>query len=101
MKTHIHREGRRMLLITYVILIAINAVVFCYTARWLFAIILLLSVLIIVFITYFFRNPMRVIEVDDPNYLIAPADGHVVVIEPVMETEHVAVVEQNNAPTQE
>ena len=88
MKTHIHREGRRMLLITYLILIATNAVTFCYTAHWLFAITLLLSVLIIVFMTYFFRNPMRVIEVDDPNYLIAPADGRVVVIEPVMETEY-------------
>ena len=63
MRTHIHREGRRMLIITYIILIAINAMVFTYTAHWLFAIILMLSLLIIVFMTYFFRNPMRVIEV--------------------------------------
>ncbi len=88
MRTHIHREGRRMLLITYAILIAINTVVFLYTAVWIFAIILLLSLLICIFITFFFRNPMRVIEVDDPNFLIAPADGRVVVIEPVMENEY-------------
>ena len=74
MRTHIHREGRRMLIITYIILIAINAMVFTYTAHWLFAIILMLSLLIIVFMTYFFRNPMRVIEVDDPKFLIAPAE---------------------------
>lgn len=88
MRTHIHREGRRMLLITHAILIAINVVVFLYTALWLFFIVLLLSLLISIFVTYFFRNPMRVIEVDDPNFLIAPADGRVVVIEPVTENEY-------------
>ncbi|MBP5476832.1 MAG: phosphatidylserine decarboxylase family protein [Paludibacteraceae bacterium] len=88
MRTHIHREGRRMLLITYVIVAAIDVVVFFYTVPWIFAIVLLFSLLVAIFITYFFRNPMRVIEVDDPNYLIAPADGRVVVIEPVMENEY-------------
>lgn len=88
MRTHIHREGRRMLLITFFILAAVNVVVFYYTAHWVFAIVLLLSMLLSLFMTYFFRSPMRVIEVDDPNYLIAPADGRVVVIEPVMENEY-------------
>lgn len=88
MRTHIHREGRRMLLITLFILAAVNVVVFYYTAHWVFAIVLLLSMLLSLFMTYFFRSPMRVIEVDDPNYLIAPADGRVVVIEPVMENEY-------------
>ena len=31
---------------------------------------------------------MRVLEVDDPNFLIAPADGRVVVIEPTEENEY-------------
>jgi len=88
MRARIHREGRRMLLITYTLLTAINVVVFIYTAHWIFAIVLLFSLLLTIFITYFFRNPLRVIEVDDPNFLIAPADGRVVVIEPVMENEY-------------
>ena len=31
---------------------------------------------------------MRIIEVQDPNLLIAPADGRIVVIEPTMENEY-------------
>lgn len=44
--------------------------------------------MLLVFVTYFFRNPVRVLEVDDPDFLIAPADGKVVVVEPTMENEY-------------
>ena len=56
-------------------------------SRWVFAITLLLSAALLVFVTYFFRNPTRIIEVEDPNFLIAPADGRIVVVEPTMENE--------------
>ena len=40
------------------------------------------------FTTYFFRNPLRVLDVDDPNFLISPCDGRIVVIEPVFEPDY-------------
>jgi phosphatidylserine decarboxylase len=49
---------------------------------------LVLSALLLVFVTYFFRNPVRVVEVSDENFIVAPADGRVVVIEPTMEHEY-------------
>jgi phosphatidylserine decarboxylase len=61
---------------------------FCEEARWVFAITLLLWAALLVFVTYFFRNPYRMLEVDDPNFLIAPADGRIVVVEPTMENEY-------------
>lgn len=88
MRTRIHREGRRMLLIMLLIVLAIDITVFFYTPRWLFAVVVLVSVLVMLFVTYFFRNPMRIVELDDPHFLLAPADGRVVVIEPVMENEY-------------
>lgn len=57
-------------------------------ARWIFAITLLLSAALLVFVTYFFRNPKRIIEVKDPNLLVCPADGRVVVVEPTVENEY-------------
>ena len=57
-------------------------------SRWVYAITLLLSAALLVFVTYFFRNPTRIIEVEDPNFLIAPADGRIVVVEPTMENEY-------------
>ena len=41
-----------------------------------------------VFLTYFFRNPTRVVEIDDPSLIVAPADGTVVVVEVVDEHEY-------------
>ena len=89
MRHRIHREGHRMLIVTALILIAINIIMFtCSSRMWLAVVVLLASLLLFVFLSYFFRNPQRVIEVDDPDFLIAPADGRVVVIEPVMEEEY-------------
>lgn len=52
------------------------------------AITTILSALIMVFFTFFFRNPTRVVEIDDPGLVIAPADGTIVVVEPVEEYEY-------------
>ena len=84
----IHREGRNIIVgLTFLIFI-INVPVYLYVSNWIFAITLLLSAALLVFVTYFFRNPVRVLEVDDPNFLIAPADGRIVVVEPTMENEY-------------
>ena len=86
----IHREGRSIIVGLTFLIFAINVPIYMFfeEARWVFAIILLLSAALLVFVTYFFRNPYRMLDVDDPNFLIAPADGRIVVVEPTMENEY-------------
>ena len=84
----IHREGRGIIVTLTFLIFAINVPIYLYMSNWIFAITLLLSASLLVFVTYFFRNPMRILEVSDPNLLIAPADGRVVVIEPTTENEY-------------
>lgn len=87
-KPRIHREGRNIIIGLVLILFAINIPVFIFWPHWVFAVTLFIAATLLVFVTYFFRNPIRVLEVDDPNFLIAPADGRVVVIEPTKENEY-------------
>ena len=72
-----------------VVLIAflVNIPVFLYSHHWVFALTLSITAILLCFVTYFFRNPERIIEVDDPDFIVAPADGRVVVIEETDETE--------------
>ena len=84
----IHREGRGIIACITLLIFAINVPVFLLSPSWILAITVLLSAVLLVFVTYFFRNPMRILEVQDPNLLIAPADGRIVVIEPTMENEY-------------
>ncbi len=83
----IHKEGRSTLLITALVLIALN-----FAAMQLPAIIfwpiLTLSVVLFLLILQFFRNPVRTISVSDDHIVYAPADGRVCVIEEVQETEY-------------
>ena len=84
----IHREGRGIIDTLTFLIFAINVPIYLYMSNWIFAITLLLSAALLVFVTYFFRNPRRILEVSDSNLLIAPADGRVVVIEPTTENEY-------------
>ena len=84
----IHREGRGIIVSLTFLIFAINVPIYLYMSNWIFAITLLLSAALLVFVTYFFRNPRRILEVSDSNLLIAPADGRVVVIEPTTENEY-------------
>lgn len=85
---HIHREGRNIIIGLVLLLFIVNLLTFLHLPHWTFAITLIIAAILLVFVTYFFRNPVRVLEVDDPNFLIAPADGRVVVIEPTRENEY-------------
>lgn len=87
-RLHIHREGRNIIIGLVLVLFIINIPIYLFFPHWIFAITLILTAMLLVFVTYFFRNPLRVLEVDDPDFLIAPADGKVVVVEPTMENEY-------------
>ena len=87
-RLHIHREGRNIIIGLVLVLFIINIPIYLFFPHWIFAITLILTAMLLVFVTYFFRNPVRVLEVDAPDFLIAPADGKVVVVEPTMENEY-------------
>lgn len=87
-RPRIHREGRNIIVGLALIIFAVHVPIYLYSPHWIFGITLILCAMLLVFVTYFFRNPVRVLEVDDPKFLIAPADGRVVVIEPTMENEY-------------
>lgn len=95
-RPHIHREGRNIIIGLVLLLFVTNVLVFLGVHYWhntpywsvIFAISLIITAALLVFVTYFFRSPVRVLEVDDPDFIIAPADGRVVVIEPIQEHEY-------------
>jgi phosphatidylserine decarboxylase len=84
----IHREGRFIITLLCLLLFAIHVPIYLYSPHTIFAVTLVLSAMLLVFVTFFFRNPQRVLDMDDPHCLIAPADGRVVVVEPVFEDEY-------------
>ncbi len=86
-RPRIHREGRNFLIAFVLIAFLINVPVFLYFHHWVFAVTLAVTAILLCFVTYFFRNPERIIQIDDPDFIVAPADGRVVVIEEVDENE--------------
>jgi phosphatidylserine decarboxylase len=85
----IHKEGYKILAVGLFILLIINIIAGIVWSdnslvKWAFAI---LSVLLYVFILFFFRLPVRSLE-PDPGLIYAPADGKVVVIEETVEKEY-------------
>ena len=84
-----HKEGIPSLIVTIIVVSIINFLT-CYFCN-AYPIILwlgyLLSAFLLITILQFFRNPKRNIIIND-NHIIAPADGTVVVIEEVLETEY-------------
>lgn len=85
----IHKEGYKILVFGFIILLLLNIIVDIIWAgdpavRWSF---LIVSLLFYVFILFFFRLPLRHLE-PDPGLIYAPADGKVVVIEETVEKEY-------------
>jgi phosphatidylserine decarboxylase len=86
---NIHREGYKIILVTLLILAGINIAMHSILGEehLLPRIILAISLVFFILIVQFFRNPSRN-TVINPSHVIAPADGTVVVIEEVEETEY-------------
>ncbi|MCS7018680.1 MAG: phosphatidylserine decarboxylase family protein [Cytophagales bacterium] len=85
----IHREGYLTLLLTLLVLTAINVAVYYFFPQqeWVQKIVLLVSVVLYVLVLQFFRNPHIDIQIQEGKVL-APADGKVVVIEQTTEQEY-------------
>lgn len=84
----IHKEGFSILFTLLCILLAYNIFVYLQSPKSvLFFTGLCISILTFSFFIYFFRNPKREGDIVDPNLIVAPADGRVVVVEPTEEFE--------------
>ena len=85
----IHKEGFKTLLIVFLVLTVFNLTVFVFfcDCNIISYISILISVILFGIVLQFFRNPKRnnvILE----NGVISPADGTVVVIEKIKETEY-------------
>jgi phosphatidylserine decarboxylase len=85
----IHKEGRRILFVTLLLLIALNLVLYYWNKGNDVVNYLVTGASVIVFllILQFFRSPFRHMFTHE-DLLLAPADGKVVVIEKVHEPEY-------------
>jgi phosphatidylserine decarboxylase len=89
MRLTIHREGYKILIYLFIFLTALNVLMF-YAFPDNTTVpntVLVISLILFLLILQFFRSPIRNFEIND-NQIIAPADGKVVVIEEVLETEY-------------
>ena len=84
----LHREGKATIFISLLVLSALNALVFWLAPEtaWLQNIVILISIVLLVIVLQFFRNPSIPINFGD-NFVLSPADGKVVVFEEVEEPE--------------
>ena len=85
----IHKEGRTLLFVLLIVFFAINWAVAHYypELKSIQSIVIALSVFFYIVVLQFFRNPIFDIQKNE-KYVIAPADGKVVVIEETVETEY-------------
>lgn len=84
----IHREGKKILQRTILILGLLNILVFYFVeSLWIENVVLIVSIVFYLLVLQFFRNPKRYFQVDD-NVILAPADGKIVAIEKIEEPEY-------------
>ncbi len=85
----IHKEGYKIIFIIFVVLALAVVIINLNVPRQTFIhyIIYAAALIFFAFIVRFFRNPLRAVEIDD-TLLLSPADGKVVYIDEVEETEY-------------
>ena len=83
-----HKEGGKIILIATTLTVAFLLLSEKFIALpWLRMAVEIMILLFLLLILQFFRNPKRVVEIND-HHIIAPVDGKVVVIEEVYEGEY-------------
>jgi phosphatidylserine decarboxylase len=85
----IHHEGYRTIGIASLLFGLINILSFTFLSGhvlWLSIVIFIITLVLLLFIISFFRVPNRILTIKE-NAVICPADGKVVVIEDIVETE--------------
>lgn len=83
-----HKEGKNIILTTFFLVVtAIILTQYFVALEWLRILLQVVSLVLLILILQFFRNPKRPLT---PNFdeILAPVDGKVVVIEEVEDTEY-------------
>ncbi|MDR2911514.1 MAG: phosphatidylserine decarboxylase family protein [Bacteroidales bacterium] len=84
----LHKEGFKIIPVAFLVLAAIDIVIYLLLKNFLiFYFLMAVSLVLALLVVYFFRVPNRKANVNE-NYILAPADGKIVVIEPVFEKEY-------------
>jgi phosphatidylserine decarboxylase len=84
----IHREGRKPLFITLLLFCLLYILIQKIASQdWIIQFFLAVAIIIYLLVLQFFRNPKRVTNSKEGE-IVAPADGTVVLIEEVEETEY-------------
>lgn len=88
-KMRLHHEGKNTLLWSAIILFVINFTILHYfDSRIPFDVCIAISGIFYGVLLNFFQCPIRTFEGDTEGVVVAPADGHVVVVEEVEENEY-------------
>ncbi|KAA6331903.1 Phosphatidylserine decarboxylase proenzyme [termite gut metagenome] len=88
-KIRIHREGTRILIISFIILLIINIALYrSIGCKWFFYIPVTISGVLYLVMANFFRCPIRLFGENTEKIVVAPADGRIVVVEEVDEYEY-------------
>lgn len=83
-----HKEGAKIILGTTIAVVAVVFLADVYIpVFWLQKTVQIFALFMLIMVLQFFRNPTRVVSIND-NHIIAPVDGKVVVIEEVFEPEY-------------
>lgn len=88
-KIRLHHEGTNILLVAGLVLALIIAVMLYFVGSgWVSYSVIGFFAIIYGIMVNFFRCPIRMFQGPTTNTVVAPADGHIVVIEEVEETEY-------------
>ncbi|HLA54753.1 MAG TPA: phosphatidylserine decarboxylase family protein [Flavobacterium sp.] len=85
-----HKEGAKIILISttlLVIILLLTRYLIPADMKWLEMTIQIAALVMLIIVLQFFRNPKRIVDIND-NHIISPVDGKVVVIEEVYEGEY-------------
>lgn len=89
MRVKIHHEGTNILIVSLILVLAINVPLWIWVRPWVWPIVstAVMGVLYILLVN-FFRSPKRIFKGNDKNVVVASADGKVVALEETFEDEY-------------
>lgn len=84
-----HKEGHKIILISFILTVISFLLIdnLITETDWLRTVLMLLTLVFLILILQFFRNPKRLTSKND-HHIVSPVDGKVVVIEEVYEKEY-------------
>jgi len=88
MRIRIHREGWDLLVLSLLFLLALDLLLWFKTPHFVFFSVLAVTTVVYLLLVNFFRCPRRIYSGETKDVVVAPADGRVVVIEEVVESEY-------------